>query len=786
MKLNRTNVLSVVASICLLATASVRAATHTWTGGGANEFWNNAANWSGGAPVAGEAAPVILIFPSSVLTTNNIVGLTVDGLRFTGGSVTLHGSGGGALIFRGTGGTNIYAYNGNNLATHTIETTLPITLNSSNYCRIEGSTTVNINSVISGSGSVDFAGSGNVRYGGTAANTATGKISLREDLVMFLAKTAGQNAVAGPLDLLDYTRVLHEAANQISDASVVTIDSLGSLELSGFDDTIGSLSIDSGQVTTANGLLTMNGNINAIGAGGTIWGRLSLGGAIRTVQIGNSQSISIRADISNGGLIKSGAGQLSLYGTNTFTGSVSVSGGTLELHNNSALGSIAGATTVSPGCILRLFDVDIGAESLTLNGTLDTVYTNSWAGPINVASESTIALNSISYELTLSGAVTGAGSLTKNGVGTLIFSGTGANTFSGGLATSSGLVLLNKTGVNALAGPLQIGPGTATVRLLQANQIADSVAISMYAGNTLDLNGLSDTIGSLSGSGSVNLIFGTLTTGGDNSSTTFSGNIGGVGFTPLIKNGSGTFTLSGTNNCTGVTTINAGTLAVTGQLDSNVSIAAGGTLKGSGKVGNVVANAGSILPGTVVGTLNTGALNLTNAATTLTFEIYGNTPGATHDQIAATGAVNLSNPTLALSLNTYGALSNQYVLIANDGADAVKGTFAGMPEGATITSGLVSFKITYQGGTGNDVVLIQTAAPASPVITNITKQVNGNMVVSATGTAGLAYYFDATDNLNPPTWVNLTAGLANVSGVVSFTDADAPNHPQRFYRLRMQ
>ena len=73
----------------------------------------------------------------------------------------------------------------------------------------------------------------------------------------------------------------------------------------------------------------------------------------------------------------------------------------------------------------------------------------------------------------------------------------------------------------------------------------------------------------------------TLTTGGDNTSTTFSGVIqnGAAGATNLTKAGTGTFTLSGANTYTGTTTINAGTLALSGSIASssqvNVANAAG-------------------------------------------------------------------------------------------------------------------------------------------------------------------------------------------------------------------
>ena len=81
-------------------------------------------------------------------------------------------------------------------------------------------------------------------------------------------------------------------------------------------------------------------------------------------------------------------------------------------------------------------------------------------------------------------------------------------------------------------------------------------------GAILDLNGTNETIGSLAGGGgtggNVTLGAGILTTGGDNSSGTFSGVMSGTG--GLTKQGTGTFTLSGANTYTGATTINAGTV----------------------------------------------------------------------------------------------------------------------------------------------------------------------------------------------------------------------------------
>jgi len=46
-----------------------------------------------------------------------------------------------------------------------------------------------------------------------------------------------------------------------------------------------------------------------------------------------------------------------------------------------------------------------------------------------------------------------------------------------------------------------------------------------------------------------------------------------------------------------------------------------------------------------------------------------------------------------------------FTIVSNDGADAVTGTFAGRPEGATVVFNGVNLRLSYAGGTGNDITL---------------------------------------------------------------------------------
>ena len=98
------------------------------------------------------------------------------------------------------------------------------------------------------------------------------------------------------------------------------------------------------------------------------------------------------------------------------------------------------------------------------------------------------------------------------------------------------------------------------------------------------------TVNSFVGSGTLNVAGGTLTTGGDNSNTTFNGTIGGAG--GITKVGSGMFTLTGASTYTGVTQINGGTLQLgdgDGSGGHDAVLATSGIINNAALVFNVFA-----------------------------------------------------------------------------------------------------------------------------------------------------------------------------------------------------
>ena len=89
----------------------------------------------------------------------------------------------------------------------------------------------------------------------------------------------------------------------------------------------------------------------------------------------------------------------------------------------------------------------------------------------------------------------------------------------------------------------------------------------MASGSTLSFDGGDDTIGSIAGSGLINIPSGiTITSNASSGSTTFSGDLSGDG--NFVKDGDYSLTLSGTNSINGTKTINAGILSV--SSDNNL------------------------------------------------------------------------------------------------------------------------------------------------------------------------------------------------------------------------
>jgi autotransporter-associated beta strand protein/T5SS/PEP-CTERM-associated repeat protein len=375
----------------------------------------------------------------------------------------------------------------------------------------------------------------------------------------------------------NFTDTLTLAAD-ISGPGTLSKAGVGTLILTGNNSYAGGTTLTGGFINfnSANsfgsGLITINGGGLqwATGNSADISAQLAAFGAGGATFDTNGNNVTLAASLSGlGGLTKTGAGTMTLSGVNSYQGGTTINGGALAVAADANLGAAAGGLAFGGGTLQFLAGFTSN-RVVTLNaggGTFDTNGNNA----------------------TLAGAIGGAGGLAKIGAGTLSLAGT--STYAGA------------TNVNA--GTLQAGA---------ANAFSPFSAFSVGSGATLDLANFNQTIGSLAGVGSVTLGTAVLTTGGDNTSTTFSGGISGAG--GLTKVGSGTLTLTGNSSYSGATTVNAGTLSVNGSIAASaLTVNAGGTIGGNGTIGNTTINGGTLSPGNSIGTLTVqGNLVLTAAA----------------------------------------------------------------------------------------------------------------------------------------------------------------------------
>ncbi len=204
-------------------------------------------------------------------------------------------------------------------------------------------------------------------------------------------------------------------------------------------------------------------------------------------------------------------------------------------------------------------------------------------------------------------------------------------------------------------------------------------AVTVASNATLDLGGFSESIGSLSGTGTVtdNGAAAALATGGNNSSSTFGGIIrNGSGTIALSKSGTGTLTLSGANTYTGTTTVNAGTLTLSGSLNvgSNTAttvVASGATLSGTG-----VLTAASLADSGVgtVGLTGNNAVGAVSASGAGSFR-FNDDQSLSLSSMNATGPIAVTttlgsgaNITLSSGAALSSSASGDAIVLAADGA----------------------------------------------------------------------------------------------------------------------
>jgi fibronectin-binding autotransporter adhesin len=336
--------------------------------------------------------------------------------------------------------------------------------------------------------------------------------------------------------------------------------------------------LSSNSAFTVNSNLNLHGNSNAVGSlagSGTVTNNFADADAILTAG-GDNTSTTFSGSLSNGnglstlGLTKVGLGTLTLTGTNIYTGLTTISGGTLQIGNGGTSGSIVGNVLDNSNLAFNHSDVITFSANILGTGTLSQIGTgtlilignNTYTGGTTI-NGGTLQIGNGATSGSISGNVVDNAFLTFNQSNSFELDG---NVTGGGALSQIGTGHLFLGGDNTYSGTTTISNG-GTLEAATTTGFSPNSAYTVNANSTLDVNGFSNTVGSLAGSGEITnyalLNPATLTAGGDNSTTVFTGTMTNGGSSlAFTKAGTGTLTLTGTNIYTGLTTITGGTLQI--------------------------------------------------------------------------------------------------------------------------------------------------------------------------------------------------------------------------------
>jgi fibronectin-binding autotransporter adhesin len=428
----------------------------------------------------------------------------------------------------------------------------------------------------------------------------------------------------------------------------------------------GTLSLTNGGTLTTPQIdvafkLNTSGNLNF--DGGTVnAARIVFGLGTGVINFNQSDALVLTSAVSGPGRLNQlGAGTTTLQGANTYTGGTTIRRGTLNL----ATASAAGTGTVT---------LDSSASSATLQFTNSFTFTNDL---VTTSTANTAAIEvAASQNVVLSNDLTGAGRITKSGDGTLALAKKILNT--GGTTVAGGQLDINL--------PFAFVNATGNVLTVQSNAILSLGATDVFGRHTDDIfNPIVINGGTVQSGGAFYNALGPITMNGGtlvatavhaasgysfslkgtvtvNSNSTISGPgitlgsagvnstafdvAGGVALTvsdglldgpgeawpssqpsSLVKSGTGSLVLNGTNSYTGDTTISNGTVVVggsgvlnNGNYDGNLNLAAAGSTlvidtTENQSLGGIISGEGSLVK-TNAGTLTISGMNNSYMGTT--------------------------------------------------------------------------------------------------------------------------------------------------------------------------
>ncbi|ELD2491054.1 fibronectin-binding autotransporter adhesin ShdA [Salmonella enterica] len=395
----------------------------------------------------------------------------------------------------------------------------------------------------------------------------------------------------------------------------------------------------------------------------------------------------------SGSLVKTGTGELTLSGDNSYSGGTTIIGGTLTADHADSLGTGAvansGVLQVGEGELENTLSgsgslVKTGTGELTLSG--DNTYsggTTITGGTLTADHADSLGTGAIANsgvlqvgEGELKNTLSGSGSLVKTGTGELTLNGD--NDYSGGTTIDDGVLIADNadslgTGAVANNGVLQVGEGELK------NTLSGTGSLVKIGTGELTLNGDNDY------SGGTTISDGTLIANHADSLGTGAIDNSGVlqvgegelentlfGSGSLVKTGTGELTLSGDNSYSGATTITDGTL-----IAANVNALGSGNIDNSGtlmldangtfELANITTHTGATTALAAGSTLDAGQLTQEDGST-LSIDLGAATDDAviTADSVTLGGTLNVTG--IGSVTDSWTPEAYTYTLIDSDSA----------------------------------------------------------------------------------------------------------------------
>ena len=642
-----------------------------------------AAAWTGGvAPSAATPAQFTSVSPGGSLSLGSAVswyGIAVNGPTSD-------------INVTGTAATTIGAV-GIDMSASTVNMVWapPIVLGNNQYWKVNTGKTLTVNGVVSGATAYSLSkdGAGTLLLSG--ANTYIGASNVKGGILKLGNATALGTTAAGTSVALNSTLDLNGQAVSSETLSLIGTGAGG----------IGALVNNSATAGSWSGAVTMTGDTTFGGTGtATLTGVVS--GAFP--------------------LTKIGTGTVSLNGANTYSGTTSVSAGTLKIGGS---GNLTGGTYSPSMGVYGTFQY-ASSSAQTLSGIIggtgtilkDTATSDLTLTGVNTPFTGNVSIKAgrvlVSQDANLGDT---AATLTLDG-GTLVHQNSG----------TTGALALGTVTVGASGGTFDVASAftdsIATLTGSGAFTKASSTGVLNLTGSTGFTGNLTISGGILAVTGSTSLASGSHSGTISNSATlkysssaaqTLAGIISGTGSLTKDTSATSILTLTGANTYTGATTLSAGTLKIggSGYLGGGSyagAITNNGTFQYSSSANQTLSGAisgtGALIKDTGTGTLtlsNTGSYSGTTTVSAGKLSVNGSLSSSTSAVTVNTGASlggtgSILRPVTIASGATL-APGNSAGTLSVTGATTVNGTFAVEVDGATADKLSVTGNLTIGAGT---------------------------------------------------------------------------------------